>query len=72
MLTSKSDIFFIILSYTYYLLNNSNLFRTFDYVVCDNCKDTGKDGEHELIAKTEAKTTFILKYWFDNILCTHM
>jgi len=41
--------------------SDSYLLRTFDHVVCDNCKDTSKDGEHELIAKTEAKSTFLLR-----------
>jgi len=41
--------------------SDSYLFRTFDHVVCDNCRDTSKDGEHELIAKTEAKSTFLLR-----------
>ena len=44
-------------------INRSNEFnrRHFDYSVCDNCREMGKDGEHELITKTEAKTTFLLK-----------
>ena len=33
----------------------------FDLVVCDNCRDMSKDGDHELMAKTEARTTFLLK-----------
>lgn len=41
--------------------SDSFLLRTFDHVVCDNCRDTGRDGEHELITKTEAKSTFLLK-----------
>lgn len=41
--------------------SDSYLFRTFDHVVCDNCRDMGKDGEHELITKTTAKSTFLLK-----------
>jgi len=40
---------------------DSFLFRTFEHEVCDNCRDTSRDGEHELIAKTEAKTTFLLR-----------
>ena len=40
---------------------DSYLFRTFDLSVCDNCKDTEKDGKHELITKTDAKNTFLLK-----------
>merc|ERR1712001_153943 len=40
---------------------DSFLFRTFDLEVCDKCKDTEKDGKHELITKTDAKNEFILK-----------
>lgn len=29
--------------------------------VCDGCQETGKDGKHELITKTDAKNTFLLK-----------
>ena len=43
------------------LLGDSYLFKTFDVEVCDKCKETGKDGKHELITKTEAKNTFLLK-----------
>ena len=43
------------------LIGDSYLFRTFDLEVCDKCKDTEKDGKHELIAKTDAKNTFLLK-----------
>ena len=39
-------------------------YSKFDHLVCDNCRDMGKDGEHELITKTEAKSTFILKLVF--------
>jgi len=41
--------------------DDSYLLRHFDYSVCDNCREMGKDGDHELITKTEAKTTFLLK-----------
>lgn len=41
--------------------NDSFLLRVFDHKVCDACRDMGRDGEHELIAKTEAKTTFLLR-----------
>ena len=40
---------------------DSFLFRTFDFVVCDECKETERDGKHELITKTDAKNTFLLK-----------
>ena len=40
---------------------DSFLFRTFDLEVCDKCKDTEKDGKHELITKTDAKNEFLLK-----------
>merc|ERR1712150_182804 len=43
------------------LLGDSYHFKTFDVEVCDKCKETGKDGKHELITKTEAKNTFLLK-----------
>ena len=43
------------------LLGDSYLFKTFDIEVCDKCKDTEKDGKHELITKTDAKNTFLLK-----------
>merc|ERR1719229_823243 len=39
----------------------SFLLRTFDLSVCDSCKDTEKEGKHELITKTDAKSTFLLK-----------
>ena len=39
-----------------------SLTRVFDHKVCDACRDMGRDGEHELIAKTEAKTTFLLRF----------
>ena len=42
-------------------LADSFLFRTFDLEVCDKCKDTEKDGKHELITKTDAKNEFLLK-----------
>ncbi|XP_013188519.2 DNA repair protein complementing XP-A cells homolog [Amyelois transitella] len=35
------------------------LFDTFDYRVCDDCRDD--DGAHSLIARTEAKSEFLLK-----------
>ena len=43
------------------LIGDSYLFRTFDLEVCDKCKCTEKDGKHELITKTDAKNTFLLK-----------
>jgi len=42
-------------------LADSYLFRNFDLDVCDKCKNTEKDGKHELITKTDAKNEFILK-----------
>ncbi len=42
-------------------LADSYLFRTFDFEVCDKCKETEKDGKHELITKTDAKNEFLLK-----------
>jgi len=39
----------------------SYLFKMFNYAVCDECKDMGKDGKHELITKTEAKNQFLLR-----------
>ena len=48
------------------LQSDSYLFKTFDLEVCDKCKDTSKDGKHELITKTDAKNIFLLKdYDFD-------
>jgi len=41
--------------------SDSYLYRTFDHSVCDKCRNTEKDGEHELITKTDAKNTFLLK-----------
>jgi len=41
--------------------DDSYLYSKFDHCVCDNCREMGKDGEHELITKTEAKSTFLLK-----------
>ena len=43
------------------LLGDSYLFKKFDLEVCDKCKNTGKDEKHELITKTDAKNTFLLK-----------
>lgn len=40
---------------------DSYLFRMFELAVCDNCRDMSKDGDHELMARTEAKTAFLLK-----------
>lgn len=40
---------------------DSYLFQKFDYEVCDKCRDTEKDGKHELITKTDAKNEFLLK-----------
>ena len=40
---------------------DSYLFRNFDYEVCDKCKETEKDGKHELITKTDAKNEFLMK-----------
>ena len=42
-------------------LADSYLFRNFDLEVCDKCKQTEKDGKHELITKTDAKNEFLLK-----------
>ena len=42
-------------------LADSYLFRTFDFEVCDKCKETEKDGKHELITKTDAKNEFLMK-----------
>ena len=42
-------------------LADSYLFRNFDFEVCDKCKETEKDGKHELITKTDAKTQFLMK-----------
>jgi len=39
----------------------SYLLRSFDYEVCDKCRDTEKDGKHELITKTDAAKEFLLK-----------
>ena len=51
------------------------MLRTFEYEVCDKCKDTEKDGKHELITKTDAKNEFLLKdidfdvsYIFKNLI----
>lgn len=33
--------------------------KTFDYSVCDNCKDS--EDKHSLITRTEAKTEYLLK-----------
>ena len=44
----------------------SYLLTSFDYDVCDGCKETSKDGKHELITKTDAVKEFLLKdYDFD-------
>jgi len=37
------------------------LLKTFEHPVCDDCKNTDKDGPHELITKTDAKKEFLLK-----------
>jgi DNA-repair protein complementing XP-A cells len=42
-------------------LADSHLFRNFNLEVCDKCKETEKDGKHELITKTDAKNEFLLK-----------
>jgi len=42
-------------------LADSYLFRNFGLEVCDKCKNTEKDGKHELITKTDAKNEFLLK-----------
>ena len=42
-------------------LADSYLLRNFDFEVCDKCKETEKDGKHELITKTDAKTQFLMK-----------
>lgn len=49
---------------------DSFLLRTFDYEVCDKCKDTEKDGKHELITKTDAKNEFLLKDVHFEVKCT--
>jgi len=41
--------------------SDSWLLQTFEHEVCDKCKDTEKDGAHELVTKTEAKNCFIMK-----------
>jgi len=41
--------------------SDSWLFQSFELDVCDKCRDTEKDGEHELITKTEAKNCFVMK-----------
>ncbi|XP_065325291.1 DNA repair protein complementing XP-A cells homolog [Gordionus sp. m RMFG-2023] len=38
---------------------DSYLYNTFDYSICDGCKDMKE--KHKLITKTEAKTMYILK-----------
>ncbi|XP_071794392.1 DNA repair protein complementing XP-A cells homolog isoform X1 [Asterias amurensis] len=38
---------------------DSFIYRTFDYQVCDECKDN--EDKHSLIAKTEAKQLYLLK-----------
>ena len=40
---------------------NTLWFKAFDYAVCDKCRDMSKDGDHELIPRTEAKNTFLLR-----------
>ena len=47
------------------------MLRTFDYEVCDKCKDTEKDGKHELITKTDAKNEFLLKDIDFDVSCIH-
>jgi DNA-repair protein complementing XP-A cells len=39
----------------------SYLLRLFDHEVCDDCRNTEKDGPHQLITKTDAKKEFLLK-----------
>jgi len=39
----------------------SYLLTSFDHEVCDKCKDTSRDGKHELITKTDAVKEFLLK-----------
>ena len=39
---------------------DSNLFRTFDHLVCDECKNMERDRPHELNTKTDAKKQFPL------------
>jgi len=39
----------------------SYLLTHFEYDVCDKCRDTSKEGKHELITKTEAAKEFLLK-----------
>ena len=40
---------------------DSYLLQSFDYEVCDKCRDTERDGKHELITKTDAVKEFLLK-----------
>lgn len=40
---------------------DSYLFNTFGHSVCDDCRNTEKDGPHELITKTDAKKEFLIK-----------
>ena len=39
---------------------DSYFFRTFDHLVCDECKNMERDGPHELNTKTDAKKQFPL------------
>jgi len=41
--------------------SDSYLFNTFGHNVCDDCRNTEKDGPHELITKTDAKKEFLIK-----------
>ncbi|XP_063239304.1 DNA repair protein complementing XP-A cells [Bacillus rossius redtenbacheri] len=41
------------------VFNDSFLFQTFDYAVCDACRDN--DDKHALITKTDAKNEYLLK-----------
>ncbi|XP_014358573.2 DNA repair protein complementing XP-A cells homolog isoform X2 [Papilio machaon] len=41
------------------LFPQSYLFDTFDFSVCDDCRDD--EGAHELVTRTEAKSEFLLK-----------
>jgi len=40
---------------------DSYLYTTFDHSVCDKCRNTEKDGDHELITKSDSKNTFLLR-----------
>jgi hypothetical protein len=73
LLLSPIDCGFNVLLSIFFLsfVDTVTVVRTFDLSVCDNCRDMSKDGDHELIPKTEAKTTFLLKdHDFEAVLRT--